>query len=91
MIFNISQKDFILIVIGAVISFIISWLFYKLPFQPIAFYYLKDTNEFYYECVNGLKIKKYFKRKVDGFYKTKISKKEFKKIKKNLVRRGIDC
>lgn len=90
MIFYISQKDFILIVIGAVISFIISWLFYKLPFQPKVSYYLKDTNEFYYESVNGLKIKKYFKRKVDGFYKTKISKKEFKMIKKNLVRRGID-
>jgi len=87
---NISQKDFILIVIGSVISFITSWVFYKLPYLPVASYHLEETDEFYYECVNGFNKKKYFKREVDGFYKIKISKKEFYKVKKSLDRRGID-
>lgn len=87
---DISQKDFILIVIGSVISLITSWVFYKLPYLPVASYHLKETKEFYYECVNGYNKKKYFKRKVDELYKTKISKHDFEKVKNNLVRRVID-
>jgi uncharacterized membrane protein YgaE (UPF0421/DUF939 family) len=88
---DISLKDFTLLFVGAAISFIISWLFFKLPYQPIASYYLEETNEFYYETQNGFNKKKYFKRKVDGFNKTKISIKDFEKVKDNLVRRVIDC
>lgn len=87
---DILQKDIILLIIGALISLLISWLFFKLPYQPIASYSLKETNEFYYETQNGFNKKKYFKRKVDGFNKTKISIKDFEKVKDNLVRRTID-
>jgi hypothetical protein len=83
-------KDFILLLIGAIISFIISWLFYKLPYQPIASYYHGETHEFFYEYRNGFNKKRYYKRKADSFYKFKIKKKDFRQIKKELVRRTID-
>jgi uncharacterized membrane protein YgaE (UPF0421/DUF939 family) len=82
LIFNISQKDFILIVIGAVISFIFSWLFYKLPFQQIATYYDDENEIAFFEYKNGFNIRKFYKRPINMAYKTKISKKDFKKIKK---------
>ena len=84
------KKDIILLFIGAVISLITSWFFYKLPYQPLASYYLEETSENYYECVNEFNKKKYFKRAVDGFHKIRISAKEFEKVKDNLQRRGID-
>lgn len=87
---DITQKDLILLFIGAVIGYLISWFFYKLPHQPLASYYLEETNEFYFESINGFKIKKYFKKEVNGYYKKKISEKEFQKVKNNLQRRVID-
>lgn len=87
---DISQKDFILIVIGSVISFIISWLFYGLPYKSIASYFDDENNTAYFESQNGLKLKRYEKRNIKEPYKTRISTKEFIKIKKDLVRRSID-
>lgn len=88
---DISQKDIVLLILGAAIGYIVSWLFYKLPFQPLASYYLKETNEFYFEYINGFRFRKYQKRDLNGSYKMKISKKDFEKVKKNLVRRVVDC
>lgn len=87
---DISQKDFILLFIGAAISFIISWLFYVLPYKSIASYFDDEKNTAYFESQNGFKLKRYEKRKINEPYKTRISSKEFKKIKQDLVRRSID-
>ncbi|WP_396153960.1 hypothetical protein [Flavobacterium sp.] len=87
---DISQKDFILLFIGAAISFIISWLFYGLPYKSIASYFDNENNTAYFESQNGFKLKRYEKRNINEPYKTRISSKEFKKIKQDLVRRSID-
>ena len=87
---DISQKDLLLIFIGAVISLVVSWLFYKLPYQPLASYFDNETNTAYFESQNGFKLKRFEKRKISEPYKTRMSAKEFEKIKNNLQRRGID-
>jgi hypothetical protein len=87
---DISQKDLLLILIGSFISFIISWLFYGLPYKSIASYFDNENNTAYFESQNGFKLKRFEKRKINEPYKTKISAKEFEKVKKDLVRRSID-
>ena len=87
---DISNKDYILILIGAAISFIISWLFYGLPYKSIASYYDDKNKTAYFESQNGFRLKRYEKRNITEPYKTRISAKEFKKIKNDLIRRSID-
>lgn len=87
---DILQKDIILIIIGALISLLISWLFYGLPYKSIASYSDSVNKTVYYESQNGFKCKRFEKRKVNEPYKIRISANEFKKVKDNLVRRTID-
>ena len=87
---DISQKDIIILIIGALISLLISWLFYGLPYKSIASYFDRENNTAYFESQNGFKHKQFEKRKVNEPYKIRISAKEFEKVKDNLVRRTID-
>jgi hypothetical protein len=85
-----GTKDIILLAIGALLSFFISWYFSKTQYYPEASYHLKDSDEFYYVCINGFKTQIYFKRPINGFKKIKISEMDFEKVKHNLQRRTID-
>lgn len=87
---DISQKDIIILIIGALISLLISWLFYGLPYNPIASYSDRVNKTVYFESQNGFKCKRYEKRNINEPYKTRISANEFEKVKDNLVRRTID-
>jgi hypothetical protein len=87
---DILQKDIILLIIGALISLLISWLFYGLPYKSIASYFDDESNTAYFESQNGFKCKRFEKRKVNEPYKIRISANEFEKVKDNLARRTID-
>jgi hypothetical protein len=87
---DILQKDIIILLIGSLISLLISWLFYGLPYKSIASYFDNKNKIAYFESQNGFRLKRYEKRKINEHYKTRITAKEFKKIKNDLVRRSID-